>query len=89
MVISMKKFDRCIGEMETAIMTELAFLEPGYGANKTYLARKTGIPVDVLTVLLKRLKYAGMIEWRAFFDESDGKIAGSGYFIVNQNQSNR
>jgi len=85
----MNKFEMCIGEMETAIMIELAFLEPGYGANKTYLSSKTGIPVDVLTVLLKLLKYAGMIEWRAFFNESDGKIAGSGYFIVNRNQSNR
>lgn len=68
--------------MEEHIITNLMNLEVGYGRRKFAISEQTGIPEDVLTVLLKRLKLKGKIEIISFCSEETGMFNGSGYCLV-------
>lgn len=67
--------------MEQAIIDNLSKLENGYGNRKWYISKETGIPEDILTVLLKRLKYQGKIELIMIWSETTGLPDGSGYCL--------
>jgi len=68
-------------EMEQAILNNLSNVSEGCGRYKWAIAEKTGIPNDILTVLLKRLKYAGKVEIIPIWNEYTGLPAGSGYCL--------
>lgn len=51
-----------IREMEQSIIDYLRDQKKGYGFRKNQISKATGIPLDVLTVLLKRLKDRGEID---------------------------
>ena len=72
-------FSSAIAEMENAILISLSGLETGYASRKWEISEETGIPKDILTVLLKRLKLAGKVELIMIW--SDGLPNGSGYCI--------
>ena len=73
------KFKVALSDMESAIIQNLSNLQKGYGARKWKISEDTGIPEDVLKVLLKRLKVAGKIELIMIFSEETGTPNGSGY----------
>ena len=77
-----ERFSAVIAEMKQAIITSLETLNKGYGRSKHGISRDTGIPVDILTPLLKQLKYQGMIELIMFWCEETGIPNGSGYCLV-------
>lgn len=75
-------------ELERLIIESLSDLDIGYGKRKWAIAKETGIPNDILTVMLKRLKYKGIIELIMIWSESTGAPDGSGYCMTgNLNQS--
>ena len=76
------RFHTVIAEMKQAIITSLETLNKGYGRSKHGISRDTGIPYDILTPLLKQLKYQGMIELIMFWCEATGMPNGSGYCLV-------
>lgn len=76
-----ERFSSFIEEMESAILNNLAKLEQGYGARKWAISRDTGIPEDVLTVFLKRLKDSGKVELIMIWCEYNGTPNGSGYCL--------
>lgn len=78
----MSKSELYIEYMEGLILIELSKLEKGYGNRKFHLSKKTGIPEDVLTVLLKRLKIRGKIELIMIWSENTGLPDGSGYALA-------
>lgn len=63
------------------ILKNLSDLEPGYGRRKWAISEATGIPEDIITVLLKRLKYAGKVELVVIWNERTGNPDGSGYCL--------
>lgn len=76
---------KCIQQLEDSVIN---FLESaiklygkGYGYRKNYISEKTNIPVDILTVILKRLKYKGKVTLIMIWDEGTGLPDGSGYRI--------
>jgi len=75
-------YQDAIAHMEVHVLMVLAGLELGYGYRKWAIMEQTGIPMDILTVILKRLKYAGKIELIMIFDESTGHPDGSGYCLT-------
>jgi hypothetical protein len=83
-------FEKSIEAMEQAILDNLAELAtemgPEYGKRKWRISEDTGIPLDVLTVLLKRLKEQGKIYLMMIWNESTGTPDGSGYALVYKNQ---
>ena len=50
------RFKIVIDEMKESILQCLSELEKGYGGRKFYISDETGIPIDILTALLKQLK---------------------------------
>lgn len=74
-------FSSTIEEMKKSIIENLAELDLGYGRRKKYISKQTGVPEDILTVLLKQLKYDGKVELIMTWDEDKGIPAGSGYCI--------
>lgn len=78
----MNKYENIINEMEQSILDAMAELEPNYGYRKRGIVKRTGIPEDILTVLLKRLKYAGRVEIIMIWDEYSGRPDGSGYCLT-------
>ena len=78
----MTHWEETIAEMEEAVIFTLQYLEKGEGFYKLAIAEETGIPLDVLTVLLKRLKIAGIVRMIQFFN--DGLCAGSGYCLTEK-----
>ena len=76
------RFSSVISEMESAILENLSDLDKGYGRRKYAIAKQTGIPEDLLTVLLKRLKINGKIELIMIWSESKGTPNGSGYCLT-------
>ena len=48
---------------------------------KLAIRRETGIPMSILTVLLKELKHEGNIELIMIWSESTGMPNGSGYCL--------
>ena len=76
-----ERFLYTITEMENEIVSNLSDLDRGYGRRKFAISKQTGIPEDILTVLLKRLKLAGKVELIMIFSESSGLPDGSGYCL--------
>lgn len=76
------RFSPAIAEMKQAIIKSLSELSKGYGKRKWAIEKDTGIPVDILTVLLKQLKYEGKVELIMIWSESTGMPDGSGYCLT-------
>ena len=76
-----ERFSSTITEMENEILSNLSDLDSGHGRRKFAISKQTGIPEDILTVLLKRLKLAGKVELIMIFSESSGLPDGSGYCL--------
>lgn len=76
------RFSPAISEMKEAIITSLKELSKGYGKRKWAIEKDTGIPFDILTVLLKQLKNEGKIELIMIWSESTGMPNGSGYCLT-------
>ena len=68
--------------MEEAILANLRTLQKGYGKRKWAIAKETGIPIDILTVILKRLKIDGKVELIMIWSESTCAPDGSGYCVT-------
>jgi DNA-binding transcriptional regulator LsrR (DeoR family) len=75
-------FEEQLEKMEQAILNNLSSLEYGYGKRKKSISKETGIPEDILTVLLKRLKYKGKVELIMIWCEHEGTPNGSGYRLT-------
>ena len=67
-----ERFSSTITEMENEILSNLSDLDSGYGRRKWAISKQTGIPGDILTVLLKRLKLAGKVELIMIWSENTG-----------------
>ena len=76
------RFASAIAEMKEAVINDLKKLSKGYGKLKWAISKDTGIPIDILTVLLKQLKYEGKVELMMIWSESTGKPDGSGYCLT-------
>jgi hypothetical protein len=76
-----KRFTDVINEMKNSIINDLYILEKGYGKRKWSISENTGIPIDVLTVLLKQLKLEGKIKLIMIWSEEDSTPNGSGYCL--------
>jgi len=76
------RFSPAIAEMKQAILDCLSGLEKAYGYRKWVIEKKTGIPIDILTVLLKQLKIEGKVELIMTWDEDNGTPNGSGYCLT-------
>lgn len=74
-----ERFSSTITEMENEILANLSDLDRGYGRRKWAISKQTGIPEDILTVLLKRLKLDGKVELIMIW--SNGLPDGSGYCL--------
>jgi len=75
------KYNKVINEMKQEILICLSRLSKGYGNRKWYISEQTQIPIDILTVLLKQLKYDGKIELIMLWSEETGLPNGSGYCL--------
>jgi predicted transcriptional regulator len=78
------RFSVPIAQMEEAIIEDLKGLRKGYSKYKKNIAIDTEIPVDIITVLLKRLKIQGKIEITMIWSEYTGMPNGSGYCLTDQ-----
>lgn len=76
------RFSPAIAEMKEAIINDLKKLNKGYGKRKWAIERDTGIPMDILTPLLKQLKIEGKIELIMIWSDETGMPNGSGYCIA-------
>jgi hypothetical protein len=76
-----ERFYFSITEMENEILANLSDLDTGYGRRKWAISKQTGIPEDILTVLLKRLKLAGKVKLIMIWSECTGLPNGSGYCL--------
>ncbi len=77
-------FEDVISVMENAILENLEKLEKGYGSRKHQISKETGIPEDILTVLLKRLKLKGKVELIMIWSEETCLPNGSGYCLTEK-----
>lgn len=77
----MKLYNNIIKQMEDEIINNLASLKTNYGKRKWAISKETGIPEDILTVLLKRLKIQGKVQIIMIWCESTGMPNGSGYCL--------
>lgn len=75
-------FEEQLKVMEACILDNLSELEDMYGRRKCAIAKQTGIPEDILTVLLKRLKYKGKVKIIMIWCEYEGTPNGSGYCLA-------
>ena len=71
-----------IKDMEGSVIASLSQLSKGEGKRKWAISIDTGIPEDILTPILKRLKIAGKIELIMIWSERTGRPDGSGYCIT-------
>lgn len=78
------RFSPAIAEMKQAIIESLSKLSKGYGKRKWAIEKDTGIPVDILTVLLKQLKYECKVELIMIWSETTGMPDGSGYCLTGK-----
>lgn len=81
-----KNFLVSIDKMKESIILELSTLKKGYRKRKWSISENTGIPIDVLTVLLKQLKIEGKIEIIMIWSEEDSTPNGSGYCLTGNLQ---
>lgn len=72
-------FITTIEEMKAEIIKTLSRLSEYQVQRKWSISRDTGIPVEVLTVLLKQLKSEGKVAISMIFDQDTGLADGSGY----------
>ena len=77
-----KNFLVSINKMKESIILDLQNLRKGYGKRKLGISENTGIPMDLLTVLLKQLKIEGKIELIMILDEENSTPNGSGYCLT-------
>lgn len=77
-------FEDIISVMENAILENLEKLEKGYGSRKNKISKETGIPEDILTPLLKRLKLKGKVELIMIWSEETCLPNGSGYCLTEK-----
>jgi len=77
-----KNFLVSIDKMKESIILDLQKLNKGYGKRKWSISENTGIPINVLTVLLKQLKIEGKIELMMIWSEEDSTPNGSGYCLT-------
>ena len=75
-------FASALNDMKKSIIDNLSNLDKGYGRRKFAIEEGTGIPMDILTVLLKQLKIEGKIELIMLWSESKGTPNGSGYCLT-------
>jgi len=75
-------FEEQLKTMEVCIIDNLTDLEEGYGRRKYAISKQTGIPEDILTVLLKRLKLRGKVQIIMIWSEDTGLPNGSGYRLA-------
>lgn len=75
-------FEEQLKTMEACIIDNLMDLEEGYGRRKFAISKQTGIPEDILTVLLKRLKLKGRVQIIMIWNEDTGLPNGSGYRLA-------
>lgn len=75
-------FEEQLKVMEACILDNLSDLEDMHGRRKWAIAKQTGIPEDILTVLLKRLKYKGKVKIIMIWCEQEGTPNGSGYCLA-------
>ncbi len=85
--IEARDFEAVVLNMEKAVLASLFLLPKGYGNRKWQIAEETGIPLDVLTVILKRLKNAQKIELIMIWSEQTGLPNGSGYCVSGSLQN--
>lgn len=78
------RFSEEVMQMEQSIIDALSELDQGYGYRKSSISEKTGIPEDILTVILKRLKQAERVELIMIFSEYTGMADGSGYALTGK-----
>lgn len=71
-----------IAEMKLLVINDLKKLNKGYCKSKKSISSSTKIPIDILTIILRELKYNGEIELMCIFSEKTGLAAGSGYCIT-------
>lgn len=74
-------YSSLISIVEDEILENLSDLERGFGRRKWAISKETGIPEDILTVLLKRLRLADKVEVINLFNEGTGLANGSGYCL--------
>lgn len=79
--MSDSNFNFYISEMESSILDNLSDLEKGFGRRKWAISEQTGIPIDILTCLLKRLKDSKKIELIQIFNEETLLADGRGYCL--------
>lgn len=81
----MTTFETQIQIMEQSIIDVLTELHNskgvGYSIRKWQIQKETGIPQDVLTVLLRRLKFAGKVQLNVIWSEETCLPNGSGYSL--------
>lgn len=75
------KYAETIAQMKSDILNVLSELDQGHGYRKWHISKQTGIPEDILTVLLKQLKEAGDVELMMIWSETTGRPDGSGYCL--------
>lgn len=80
-------YESIINEMEREIINHLEKLDFGYASRKWKISTDTTIPLDILTVILKRLKLKGMIEIGMIFSEDTGLANGCGYKLSQNMKS--
>lgn len=79
-----KQIENLIHKMELLVLDFLSSKDNDYGFRKLQISKATHIPEDILTVILKRLKYKGEIELIMIWSENTGMPNGSGYRINNK-----
>lgn len=76
-------FAEAISKMEEVVLLKLADLAPDQAYRKWAIAKYTGIPDDFLTVVLRRLKFAGKVEIMPIWSEQTYRPDGSGYKLTD------
>ncbi len=75
-------FEEYIAHMECAIIEDLSKLDVGELKYKWAIESDIGLADDILTILLKRLKWQGRVKLDCICNEDTGKVAGSGYCLT-------
>lgn len=82
----MQELNKCVAEIESIIMHKLDTLECGYAITKKGIAKSLKIDDDFLTVILKRMKYKGIVKIIMTWSEEDGTPDGCGYCLTSKNE---
>lgn len=74
-----------ICKMELKIIKSLSKLEIGYSMRKRQISIESGIPIDFLTVFLKRMKISGKVEIILTWDKFKSTPNDSAYCLNKNN----